>query len=85
MPACRSGASRSSPFVGWDDVAKKVHEVISILEAHGWLKVRERGSHRQFRHPSLPSVVTVAGRRSDTMRAGVLADIRRKSGIEELR
>jgi predicted RNA binding protein YcfA (HicA-like mRNA interferase family) len=66
-------------------VAKKVHEVISILEAHGWREVRERGSHRHFKHPDSTPVVTVAGKRSDTMRPGTLAEIRRKSGIEELR
>ena len=64
---------------------KKVHEVISILEAHGWRQVRERGSHRHFKHPDLAPVVTVAGKRSVTMRPGTLANIRRKSGIEELR
>lgn len=66
-------------------MAKKVHEVIAILEAHGWRQVRERGSHRQFRHPGLPPVVTVTGKRSDTMTVGQLANIRRKSRIEELR
>ena len=66
-------------------VAKKIHEVVSILEAHGWRQVRERGSHRQFRHPSLPAVVTFTGRRSDTIPVGQLASIRRKSGIEDLR
>jgi predicted RNA binding protein YcfA (HicA-like mRNA interferase family) len=65
-------------------VAKKVREVIEILEANGWRQVRERGSHRHFKHPDLPPVVTVAGKRSDTMRPGTLANIRRKSGIEEL-
>ncbi len=67
------------------DVAKKVHEVVSVLEAHGWRQSRERGSHRQFRHPDMPRVVTVAGKRSDTMPVGQLASIRRNSGIKELR
>lgn len=66
-------------------MAKKVHEVISILEAHGWRQVRERGSHRQFEHPALRSIVTVSGKRSVTMPLDQLASIRRKSGIEELR
>jgi predicted RNA binding protein YcfA (HicA-like mRNA interferase family) len=66
-------------------MAKKVREVIEILEANGWRQVRERGSHRQFKHPDLPPVVTVTGKRGDTMRPGTLANIRRKSGIEELR
>jgi predicted RNA binding protein YcfA (HicA-like mRNA interferase family) len=66
-------------------VAKKVQEVIAILEAHGWRQVRERGSHRHFKHPEHSPLVTVAGKQSDTMRPGTLANIRRKSGIEELR
>ncbi len=66
-------------------MAKKVHEVIAILEAYGWRQVRERGSHRQFKHPDLAPVVTLSGKRSDTMPVGQLASIRRKSGVEELR
>jgi predicted RNA binding protein YcfA (HicA-like mRNA interferase family) len=66
-------------------MAKKVREVIAILEARGWAQVRQRGSHRQFRHPNSEVVVTVAGKRSSTMQVGQLADIRRKSGIKELR
>jgi predicted RNA binding protein YcfA (HicA-like mRNA interferase family) len=66
-------------------VAKKVHEAVAILEAHGWRQVRQRGSHRQFRHPNNPNVVTVTGKRSATIRVGQLQDIRRKSRIEELR
>ena len=30
------------------------------LEADGWLEVRSKGSHRQFRHPTKPGRVTVA-------------------------
>jgi predicted RNA binding protein YcfA (HicA-like mRNA interferase family) len=28
-------------------MAKKVREVIEILQANGWREVRQRGSHRQ--------------------------------------
>jgi predicted RNA binding protein YcfA (HicA-like mRNA interferase family) len=66
-------------------MAKKVHQVIFILEAHGWRQARERGGHRQFRHPNNPHLVTVTGKRSSTITVGQLADIRRKSGIKELR
>ncbi len=75
----------SGLFAGSSPVPKKVHQVISILESKGWREVRARGSHRHFKHPDHQAVVTVAGKRSSTMRAGVLADIRSKSGIEELR
>ncbi|HWX97557.1 MAG TPA: type II toxin-antitoxin system HicA family toxin [Solirubrobacteraceae bacterium] len=66
-------------------MAKKVHEVVSILERHGWEQVRERGSHKQFKRPGYTSVITVSGKRGATMPIGQLASIRRKAGIEELR
>jgi predicted RNA binding protein YcfA (HicA-like mRNA interferase family) len=66
-------------------VAKKVHEVIAALEKHGWKQMRQRGSHRQFRHPSSNAVITVVGKPSSMMTVGQLASIRRLSGIKELR
>jgi predicted RNA binding protein YcfA (HicA-like mRNA interferase family) len=29
----------------------KPRQVVALLEAHGFAKVRQRGSHKQFRHP----------------------------------
>jgi predicted RNA binding protein YcfA (HicA-like mRNA interferase family) len=66
-------------------VAKKVKEVISILEQNGWQLVRQSGSHRQFKHARRRAVITLAGRPSDTVTPGILAKIRRDSGIDELR
>ncbi|HEX8714180.1 MAG TPA: type II toxin-antitoxin system HicA family toxin [Solirubrobacteraceae bacterium] len=66
-------------------MAKKVRETISILEAHGWREVRRRGGHRHFKHAERASVVTVAGKPSATIPVGTLNEIRRKSGIRELR
>jgi len=28
----------------------KPREVVSLLQAHGFIEVRQRGSHKQFRH-----------------------------------
>jgi predicted RNA binding protein YcfA (HicA-like mRNA interferase family) len=63
----------------------KVREVIEVLERNGWVMVRQRGSHRQFRHPYTTGVVTVPGKRSGVVPVGTLAAMRRKSGLEELR
>jgi predicted RNA binding protein YcfA (HicA-like mRNA interferase family) len=84
MPALRLRPVAAAA-VGEDGVARKVHEVISILEAHGWQQVRVRGSHRQFRHGTNPAVLTATGKRSVNIPIGQLASIRRKSGIEDLR
>jgi predicted RNA binding protein YcfA (HicA-like mRNA interferase family) len=66
-------------------MAKKVHEVIFILESHGWVFIRQTGSHRQYRRSGSVAVITVAGKRSSTMTVGQLANIRRLTGIKELR
>jgi predicted RNA binding protein YcfA (HicA-like mRNA interferase family) len=42
----------------------KVRELIRRLEDDGWQLARTRGSRRQFKHPSKPGVVTLAGRPS---------------------
>ena len=38
-----------------------VREVIKLIEADGWYLDRKRSSHRQFKHPTKPGLVTVAG------------------------
>jgi predicted RNase H-like HicB family nuclease/predicted RNA binding protein YcfA (HicA-like mRNA interferase family) len=40
-----------------------VREVIRLLERHGWVEMRSRGSHRHFKHPDRTFVVTCAGQR----------------------
>jgi predicted RNA binding protein YcfA (HicA-like mRNA interferase family) len=39
----------------------KVCEVICLLEKHGWVEMRSRGSHRHFKHPNQAFVITVPG------------------------
>jgi len=34
-------------------------EVIKTLKADGWVHVRTKGSHWQFKHPEKPGLVTV--------------------------
>ena len=34
-------------------------ELIKLIEAHGWYLVATRGSHRQYKHPTLPGRVTI--------------------------
>jgi predicted RNA binding protein YcfA (HicA-like mRNA interferase family) len=44
-----------------------VREVLKMLEADGWQLVVIQGSHRQFKHPTKPGRVTVAGKPSDDL------------------
>jgi len=60
-----------------------VREVIDLIEADGWYKVATRGSHRQYKHPTKPGRVTVAGKLSDDVAPGTLNSIMKQSGLRE--
>ena len=62
-------------------MAVKVSEAIKSIEAAGWVMTRTRGSHRQYRHPDRPGVVTIAGKPSDTLHPKTWASIMRQAGI----
>jgi len=55
-------------------------EVIQVLEADGWRQVRSKGSHRQFRHPTKPGLVTAAVHGNRDLKVRDLASIERPSG-----
>jgi predicted RNA binding protein YcfA (HicA-like mRNA interferase family) len=38
---------------------KKVKEIIDMIEADGWFFSRQKGSHKQYQHPSKTGTVTV--------------------------
>ena len=44
-----------------------------MLNKDGWYLDRTKGSHRQFRHPQKPGLVTVSGKPSDELAPGTLA------------
>lgn len=55
-------------------------DIIKKLEQAGWFEVRQQGSHKQFRHPTLPGTVTVPHPKSE-MAIGTIKSIERQSGI----
>jgi len=54
-------------------------DIIKRLEADGWRLVRSKGSHRQYKHPQLPGLVTVPHPRKELPR-GTLKSIFRQAG-----
>lgn len=61
----------------------KVGEVLRMLKDDGWVLVATRGSHRQFKHPSKPGRVTVAGKSSDDLAPGTLNSILKQSDLKK--
>lgn len=54
-------------------------EVIRRLIADGWVLVRTKGSHRQYRHPSKPGLVTVPHPKRD-LPIGTVRSIAKQAG-----
>lgn len=61
----------------------KVREAIRMIEADGWFLVATRGSHRQYKHPTKPGRVTVAGKPSDDLAPGTLNSILKQADLKE--
>lgn len=59
-----------------------VREVIKLIEADGWyLDRHKKSSHRQFKHPNKPGLVTVAGAPSMDLAPKTLKSILRQAGL----
>ncbi|MFN0159145.1 MAG: type II toxin-antitoxin system HicA family toxin [Bacteroidota bacterium] len=61
----------------------KVKEIIDLIESDVWRLVRMKGSHRQFKHPTKPGTVTIAGKPSLDMPPGTLNSILKQSGLKK--
>ncbi len=59
----------------------KSREIISALQKDGWLKVAQKGSHVQFKHPAKKGRVTVPHSERD-IPVGTLKSIEKQSGLK---
>jgi predicted RNA binding protein YcfA (HicA-like mRNA interferase family) len=60
----------------------KVREVLRLLVDDGWYLARTKGSHQQFKHPTKPGLVTVAGQAGDDLAPGTLNSILKQAGLK---
>ena len=63
-------------------MAKKVFEVIELLEANGWVYQRTKGDHRIFKKDGARRPIPIPGNRNDDVPPGVLNAILRESGLK---
>jgi predicted RNA binding protein YcfA (HicA-like mRNA interferase family) len=61
----------------------KIREAINIIEKDGWFLVRQKGSHRQYKHPEKTGRVTIAGNLNDDLAPGTLNSILKQAGLKE--
>jgi predicted RNA binding protein YcfA (HicA-like mRNA interferase family) len=60
----------------------RVRDAIELIEEDGWHLVRTRGSHRQYKHPSKPGLVTIPGKLSKDLPSGLQRSILKQAGLE---
>ena len=56
--------------------------MLSLLEADGWYLVTTAGSHRQYKHPTKPGRVTVAGNLGKDLPVGTERSILKQAQLE---
>ena len=59
----------------------KVKEIIFLIETNGWHLIRQKGSHRQYRHLSKKGTVTIPGKLSDDLPPNTAKSILRQAEI----
>ncbi len=66
-----------------DRMPTKVREAIRMIEEDGWYYVKSSGSHRQFKHPTKPGRVTIAGKLSDDLAPKTFESILKQAGLKK--
>jgi predicted RNA binding protein YcfA (HicA-like mRNA interferase family) len=60
----------------------KYRDVIKLIRDDGWYQHSTVGSHQQFKHPTKPGRVTVAGKPGKDVPEGTLKSILRQAGLK---
>ncbi len=62
----------------------KAREIIRLIEKDGWFSVRQKGSHKQYKHPTKKGLVTIAAHKlSDEIAPGTLNSIIKQAQINK--
>jgi predicted RNA binding protein YcfA (HicA-like mRNA interferase family) len=66
-------------------MVKKVREMIRMIEADGWFFVKQKGSHKQYKHPVKKGKITITdhGKNSDLDDRDVHS-ILKQAGIDKI-
>jgi predicted RNA binding protein YcfA (HicA-like mRNA interferase family) len=60
----------------------KVRDLVKLIENDGWRQAAQRGSHRQFKHPTKAGKVTVSGASSDDVHPKTLSSVLRQAELK---
>ena len=60
----------------------KTRDILRLVQDEGWYQVAQRGSHRRFKHPVKPGLVTVPGKPNDDLAPGTKGSILKQAGLK---
>jgi predicted RNA binding protein YcfA (HicA-like mRNA interferase family) len=61
----------------------KIKDILNILQKDGWYEVRQKGSHKQFKHPRKNGLVTVSYHKaSEELAPGTLNSILKQAQLK---
>ena len=61
---------------------RKVKHLIKFIQEDGWYLDRTKGSHRHFKHPIKPGIVTVPKQFNADLRLGTLKSALEQAGLK---
>ena len=61
----------------------KVREALKRIEEDGWYLVSQRGSHRQYKHPTKSGRVTIAGQSNKDLHPKTYRSILTQAQLED--
>ncbi len=61
----------------------KVREIIKRIEADGWYRIKAKGGHRQYKHPTRRGRVTVPDQMNADLDRKTEKSILKQAGLEE--
>ena len=59
----------------------KIRDIIKLVESDGWRIARQKGSHRQYRHPTKPGTATIAGHPGQDVTPDMIGSILKQAGL----
>ncbi len=60
-----------------------VREIIKLIEADGWYRIKAKGGHRQYKHPVKRGRVTIPGRMNADLDKKTEKSILKQAGLVE--
>jgi len=61
----------------------KARDIIRMIENDGWYLIRQKGSHKQYKHPVKKGIVTIAAhKQSDDIAPGTLNSIFKQAQVK---